>query len=188
MTETKHDFNRRSERIEELVHRIEGSGDLATRAVAQELLQCVIELHGAALDRILSLVETLPQSGSAFDSMAQDELISGVLSLHGLHPIALEDRVATALENVRPYLHSHGGEVELQCIEGGVVRLRLRAASGGCASSAETMKHTVEDAIYNSAPEVSAVIAEHVFTTAGSELVTIRSSSNPEKQRESAWA
>jgi Fe-S cluster biogenesis protein NfuA len=187
MTETKHEFNRRSERIEELVHRIEGSGDLATRAVAQELLQCVIELHGAALDRILSLVETLPQSGSAFDSMAQDELISGVLSLHGLHPTALEDRVAKALENARPYLQSHGGEVELQSIEGGVVSLRLRTASGGCASSAETMKHTLEDAIYNSAPEVSAVIAEHVFSTARSELVTIRGS-NQEKQKESAWA
>jgi Fe-S cluster biogenesis protein NfuA len=176
MKTVKHEFTRRSERIEELVHRIEGSGDLATRAVAQELLQCVIELHGAALERILDLIAALPQSGSAFDAMMQDAMIAGVLSLHGLHPLALEDRIASALESVRPYLQSHGGDVELQAIESGVVSVRLHGACGNCTSSAETMKRSVEEAIYNSAPEVSSVIAEQTPAPVHSDLVTLRAS------------
>ena len=85
----KREFAHRSNRIEELVHRVESSGDLATRAVAQELLQCVIELHGAALQRILDVMAGLDGGDAALAAMARDELVSGVLSLHDLHPLSI---------------------------------------------------------------------------------------------------
>jgi len=172
MAETKREFNRRSDRIEELVSRMENTGDPAMRAVAQELLQAVIELHGAALERLLDEVAALPQGAEAIERIAEDNLISNVLSLHGINPVPLERRVAVALDKARPYLKSHGGNVELTSIEGGTVHLKLQGASGSCGSTAATMKSTVEDAIYNMAPEVVTVISENV--AAAPKLVTLQ--------------
>jgi Fe-S cluster biogenesis protein NfuA len=160
MSEGKREFTRRSDRIEELVRRVEGSGDPALRAVAQELLQAVIELHGVALDRILTAVAELPAGQVAIDRMAEDDLVSNVLSLHGIHPIPVEERVIAALEKARPYLKSHGGNVELTKIEDGTVHLRLQGTCGSCSSSSATLKSTVESAIYDVAPEVGKVISE----------------------------
>ena len=171
---SRREFTRRSDRIEELVSRVEHSGDPAMRAVAQELLQAVVELHGVALDRILNAVADLPEGITAIQRMAEDDLVSNVLSLHGIHPLSLETRVAAALEKARPYLKSHGGDVELGSIEEGTVHLKLHGTCGSCSSSSETMKSTVENAIYDVAPEVVAVISENLPASPHSQLVTLQ--------------
>jgi Fe-S cluster biogenesis protein NfuA len=170
----RREFSRRSERIEELVSRVEHCGDPAMRAVAQELLQAVIEFHGVALDRILEVVAGLPQGEEAIERMAGDDLVSNVLSLHGIHPISLEKRVSSALEQARPYLKSHGGDVELASIEAGTVHVKLHGACGSCSSSSETLKSTVESAIYGVAPEVVTVVAESLPAAPHSGLVTLQ--------------
>ncbi len=170
----RREFNWRSDRIEELVSRVETCGDPAMRAVSQELLQAVIELHGVALERILDAVADLPQGGRAIERMAEDELVSNVLSLHGIHPLSLETRVASALEKARPYLKAHGGNVELDSIEDGTVHLTLRGTCGSCTSSSETLRSTVESAIYDVAPEVVTVISESVVAAAQPQLVTLQ--------------
>lgn len=170
----KREFTRRSERIEELVSRIENTGDPAIRAVAQELLQAVIELHGVALDRILNAVAELPAGETVLAQIASDELVSNVLSLHGIHPVAVESRVAAALEKAQPYVKSHGGKVELESIEDGIVHVRLQGTCGSCSSSSETLKNTVESAIYDAAPEVVTVVAESVPPPPHSDLVTLQ--------------
>lgn len=154
------EFARRSERVEELITRIESSGDPAMRAVASELLEAVVELHGVALERILESMVELPGGQEAVDALGEDEIVSGVFSLHGIHPQPLELRVAAALDAARPLLQSHGGDVELAQIDGGTVHLRLRGACGHCSGSAATLKSTVEESIYRFAPEVVTVITE----------------------------
>lgn len=157
----KREFTRRSDRIEELVHRIEGTGDPAMRAIAQELLQAVIELHGVALERMLDAVADLPSGEAALRRIAEDDLVSNVLSLHNLHPIAVEERVIAAVENTKPYLRSHGGNVEFVSIdEDKTVHVHLQGTCGSCSSSADTMKVHVEQAIVDAAPEIANVIAE----------------------------
>jgi Fe-S cluster biogenesis protein NfuA len=170
----KREFNRRSDRIEELVSRVETCGDPAMRAVSQELLQAVIELHGVALECILDAVAELPEGSRAIDRMADDELVSNVLSLHGIHPRPLETRVASALEGARPYLKSHGGDVELNAIDDGIVHLTLHGTCGSCSSSSETLKNTVENAIYEAAPEVVTVISENIVVPPRPQLVTLQ--------------
>jgi Fe-S cluster biogenesis protein NfuA len=174
MPDLKREFTRRSDRIEELVSRIEGTGDPAIRAVAQELLQAVIEMHGVALERILDAIASLPESEIALAQIASDQLVSSVLSLHGLHPVAVETRVAAALEKTRPYLSSHGGNVELTAIEGDTVHIQLQGSCGSCSSSNETLKSTVESAIYDAAPEVGTVIAESTPRERHSDLVILQ--------------
>jgi Fe-S cluster biogenesis protein NfuA len=177
MPDSKREFTRRSGRIEELVSRIETTGDPAIRAVAQELLQAVIELHGVALERILDAVAILPSGETALAQLVSDELVSSVLSLHGMNPVSIERRVLSALEKTRPYLKSHGGNVELESIEDdGTVYLRLQGSCGSCSSSSETLKSTVESAIYDAAPEVKSVIAESIAATPHSDLVILQTS------------
>jgi Fe-S cluster biogenesis protein NfuA len=168
------EFSRRSERIEELITRIESSGDPAMRAVASELLQAVVELHGVALERICQELVDQPGGQEAIDRLAGDELVAGVFSLHGIHPQPVEARVGAALEEARPYLRSHGGDVELAGVSDGVVRLKLHGACGHCSGSAQTMKSTVEEAIYRAAPEVASIVTEEVAAPAQSELVTVQ--------------
>ena len=78
-----------------------------------------------------------------------------LLVVHGLHPDDVGTRVERALDGVRPYLGSHGGDVELLGVtDDGVVRLRLLGSCDGCPSSSVTLTLAVENAIQEAAPEV----------------------------------
>jgi hypothetical protein len=52
----KREFQARTERIEELVRILEGAEDPKIHAVALELMQSVMELHGVGLEKVLELV------------------------------------------------------------------------------------------------------------------------------------
>jgi Fe-S cluster biogenesis protein NfuA len=134
-------------RVEQLLDAIEGD-DQALAAV-----QAVVELYGEALRRIVELHGVGTQ-------LATDELLSHLLMVHDLHPVDVETRVARALEEVRPYLGSHGGDVELLGVSDGVARLRLNGTCDGCPSSTVTLTHSIEAAILRAAPEVERVEAD----------------------------
>ena len=70
----------------------------------------------------------------------------------------MHTRVEQALDAVRPYLGSHGGDVELlEVTDEGAVRLRLLGSCDGCPSSSVTLELAVQDAIEAAAPEVVAI-------------------------------
>ena len=95
-------------------------------------------------------------TGPVLDALAGDDLVASLLLIHDLHPEDVSTRVERALDSVRPYLGSHGGDVELLGItDEGVVRLRLLGSCDGCSSSAATMSLAIEDAISQAAPEVT---------------------------------
>jgi Fe-S cluster biogenesis protein NfuA len=149
------------QRIEELVRKIEALPDPEARATGVELLQSLMELNAAGIDRMMEMAaETGAAGASLIDGFARDELVRGLLLLYGLHPVALETRVAEALEKVRPYVQSHGGNVEVLGIEDGVVRLRLQVSGKSCPSTTTTLKLAIEAAIYEAAPDVAAIEAE----------------------------
>jgi Fe-S cluster biogenesis protein NfuA/nitrite reductase/ring-hydroxylating ferredoxin subunit len=150
--------------IETLIAELDALRDPAARATAMEAIQAVLELHGIALDRMLELiVEQAGEQGTALlASFAGDDRVGNVLMLHGLHPVAIATRVAQALDEVRPYLASHGGNVELLGVDDGVVRLRLEGSCKGCPSSAATLKTAIEEAILAAAPDVLEITAEGV--------------------------
>jgi Fe-S cluster biogenesis protein NfuA len=138
-------------RLEQLLERLE---DLppAARDTATETTATLLALYGEALARIAARVPA--------DALAGDELVAHLLMVHGLHPVPVEQRVEGALEEVRPYLRSHGGEVELLGVRDGVVRLRLRGSCSGCPSSRTTLELAVDEAVRRAAPEVEAIDAE----------------------------
>jgi Fe-S cluster biogenesis protein NfuA len=154
-------FQGRLERLEALLRQVERLADPAAKSCARELVQAVLDLHMEALERLFDRISASGERAAGLlDDCARDEVIAGLLLLHGLHPHSVEDRVRQALEQARPYLRSHGGNVELLEVQGEVVRLRLEGSCHSCPSSAVTMQQTIEEAIYARAPEVTTVEVE----------------------------
>jgi Fe-S cluster biogenesis protein NfuA len=155
-------------RIENLLDEARRFPDPKARSHTQEIVQGLLDLHAVALERILEAVANLGAEGTALiDSMARNDLVGNVFMLYGLHPLDLESRVRLALDDVRPILDSHGGEVELLRVAGGAVRLRMHGASHGCASTARTLKNAIEEAIYNKAPDVTSIDVDGMAETHG---------------------
>lgn len=71
------------------------------------------------------------------------------------------DNVEKVLDELRPYLMSDGGNVELVELDGPIVKLRLQGACGSCPSSAMTLKLGIERKLRESIPEIAEV--EQVF-------------------------
>jgi Fe-S cluster biogenesis protein NfuA/nitrite reductase/ring-hydroxylating ferredoxin subunit len=153
------ELQKRLAHVDALVGELQQLSDPASWERVEELLSTVLDLHGEALSRMLDALGPRgdPEADRLLRRMADDDVIKGVLLLHGLHPMDLRSRVEGALESVRPYMRSHGGGVELVAVSGDIVRIRLQGHCQGCPSSMVTLKLAVEKAIYEAAPDVSAI-------------------------------
>jgi Fe-S cluster biogenesis protein NfuA len=155
------EFQAGLKRLEALLQGVEGFTDPGAQAHTRAVVRAVLDLHGAGLARLVERLEAAGEAGRAIlDACAGDDVLGGLLLLHGLHPLGVEARVRQALDSVRPYLRSHGGNVELLSVLDGVVRLRLEGSCDGCPSSAVTMRQTIEEAILGKAPDVLSVEVE----------------------------
>jgi Fe-S cluster biogenesis protein NfuA len=152
------ELRERLHRVDALIKEIDRFKDPQAAAKTREIVQALMDFHGAAIGR---LMDRLADSGDAglrmIDAVSNDDAVASLLLLYGLHPVDLETRVGRALEKARPYLQSHGGNVELLGIFDGVVQLRLDGSCHGCPSSAQTLKQTIEEAIFEIAPDVTAI-------------------------------
>jgi Fe-S cluster biogenesis protein NfuA len=73
---------------------------------------------------------------------------------------SIKERVMKALERVRPYLQSDGGDIDLIDIsEDMTVKVKLTGACHGCPYSMQTLKAGVEQAIIKEVPEIKRVIS-----------------------------
>ena len=150
-----------ADRIETLLE-ASSAGGTAARARAEELVASVSGLYGAGLARVLEILhETGRLDDDVLAAFAGDDLVASLLLVHDLHPYDVETRVRQALDTVRPYLGSHGGDVELLGVDDeGVVRLRLLGSCDGCPSSSVTLQLAVEGAVEAAAPEMSRIEVE----------------------------
>jgi Fe-S cluster biogenesis protein NfuA len=163
------DFKLKVQRIGELVGELENITDPEARASAKALVQLLLDLHGAGLERVMEIVAKNDESGQpTIDDLGRDPLVSSLLVLYGLHPLDVESRVAQAVERVRPQVRKGGGELDLLGIEAGVVRLQLQVTGHGCGSTGKTLKKLVEDALYEAAPDMNRLIIEGLEEPSGS--------------------
>src|SRR4029079_12800327 len=124
------DFREDMQRIGGLVQEIEAIADPAVRAATKGVLQSLMDLHGAALEKALDIVADAGEPGmSIINRLGRDALVSRVLILYGVHAEALEARVAKAVDRLRPQLRKQGCEVELLGVNDGAIRLRVETGS-----------------------------------------------------------
>jgi len=157
----KKELQQRIQRIGGLVEEIESIADPSVRASTKELVQLLMEFHGAGLDRALEITADSGDVGlRIIDKLGRDPLVSSLLVLYGLHPDDVETRVRRAVEQVLPKLQRSGGELEVLVIDNDAVRLRLSLTGNSCGSTAATLKAMVEEAIYEAAPDIGSIVVE----------------------------
>jgi Fe-S cluster biogenesis protein NfuA/nitrite reductase/ring-hydroxylating ferredoxin subunit len=147
-------------RVEELTARIEPGGD------AEQLAGALMDLYGEGLARIF---DAIGEEGSEAlrARLTDDGVVASLMLIHDLYPVPLEERVQEGLDSVRPYMESHGGNVELLGIEDGVAKLRLEGSCNGCAASASTLELAVEQALQATAPDLEGIDVEGVVEPVG---------------------
>src|SRR5262249_12103685 len=140
---------------------LEQIADPKCRAAARELVQTLMDVHSAALERIL---DKIFQAGDParllIDDLGADPLVAGLLVLYGLHPDPFEVRIEKALVRLAASLSSHGLEAQLISIENADIRIKLKAGEHTCGSTTATGKTMLEDAIYEAAPELNSLVIE----------------------------
>jgi len=120
-----------------------------------ELLDGIDELHRGALGRLGDLLG--PEEVARV--RAADPAVGWLLDAYA---VGVDERGAAedALAAIRPYIHSHGGEVEVLAVDGGVVRLRMAGACAGCTASSVTLQRGVEEALRDGFPGFARIEVE----------------------------
>jgi Fe-S cluster biogenesis protein NfuA len=149
------DLSRQARNLQTLIDETQKLPDPTARALLEKCLQSVLSFYGDGLARMLEIVAGFGPSGEdLLERLVNDPGVKGLLLIHGLHPVDLATRLQEALEKVRPYLESHGGNVELLGLEDGFARLRLRGACKTCPSSSVTLELAVRKALEEACPDL----------------------------------
>ena len=148
------------ERVQALTDELDRVADPVARERAEELVGTVIEIYGQGLERILELIGDGTESAELRDRLAGDGIVASLMLIHGLYPVGLDERVAEALDSVRPYMESHGGNVELLGIEDGIARIRLEGSCDGCPASSSTLELAIKSALDEAAPDLEGLVVE----------------------------
>jgi Fe-S cluster biogenesis protein NfuA/nitrite reductase/ring-hydroxylating ferredoxin subunit len=161
-------MNSHGARIQQLLEQIESLPTPSTRELIHEFMEATLGFYGQGLARILQVAsESGPEGQKVYQHLIDDKVVRGLLLIHDLHPANLETRLRDALDQVRPYLQSHGGNVELISVTAQAARLRLQGTCKSCASSAVTLELAIRHAIEEACPdlacfEVEGVAHDHV--------------------------
>lgn len=133
------------DRLEELLADVEGL-DEQVRDRVFELLDGVDAVHRLAVTRLATVLgEDVPALRHS------DPAVDWLFEAYGVGVDDVE-AASAALEQIRPYIHEHGGEVEVLAVQRGLVRVRLSGACSGCTSAAETLRFGVEEALRENLP------------------------------------
>src|SRR5690242_16760399 len=151
------------ERVQELQTLLDRAHGSQTRALAEELVSTIVQMYGSGLERILEgILASGPEGARIAEGLAEDPLIATLLLIHDLHPVPLERRVQVALDSVRPYMDSHGGNVELLSLQDGVARIRLQGSCSDCSASSVTLELAIKQALEDAAPDLEGLEVEGV--------------------------
>jgi len=145
-------------RLAEAITRLEAvvaAWDESQRLVVGALKGAIEDLNKEALRRIIRTLKDDPAAGAKLREAVTDPLVYGVLDFHGLLKAPLQSRIEAALDEVRPFMATHGGNVELVAVKPpDTVEIRLIGNCHGCPASSQTLTEGVEKAIRAHAPEI----------------------------------
>ncbi len=130
--------------------------DEQQRNTVKALTQAHDDLHREAFARLIRILKQEPASMALLRQAVSDEIVYAVLRRHDIVKPALQERLEDALASVRPYLQSHGGDVEIVSLQPpDSVEIRLLGACDGCPASTLTLTEGVEKAIREHCPEIT---------------------------------
>ena len=145
------------------------------RRRAEDLVDARGAFLAAGVREMVRRLKEDERSRPVLFDMVDDPLIYSALLELGVVRADVVTRVARALERVKPYVHSHGGDVELVRVDraddGHVAHIRFHGSCSGCSMSAATLQEGVQETIRTAVPEV--VRVEEVKDTPVAGLVQL---------------
>jgi hypothetical protein len=161
--DSEKEFQEKMRRLGALVGELDQGPGGGSKVAARELVQLLMEVHRAGLERIMELVIEAGResgarprvpSGEIIDRFGDDPIVRNLLLLYSLHPDNLETRVVRALNAIRPRLRKFDSRVELVSLHEGAVQLRLYISGHPRGSTIKDLRAIVEGAIYDLAPDL----------------------------------
>ncbi|MDQ6606525.1 MAG: NifU family protein [Actinomycetota bacterium] len=119
---------------------------------------------------LLQLIDAIHRPGLELIVAGELEhpIARALLSMYDLAPLDERIQVEEALDEIRPYIESHGGELELLDVQDGVVHVRMSGACHGCAGSAMTLRRGIEEKLRERYEGFVEIVAHEPETPAGS--------------------
>lgn len=134
---------------------IVASWDDSHQMTVQALKTAIEDLHKDALKRLIRVLKDDPASMVHLREALNDRVVYGVLRYHGLVRESIQERLQKALDEVRPFMHTHGGDVELVALKlPDTIEIRLIGSCHGCPASSQTLSEGVEKAVRAHCPEI----------------------------------
>ncbi|PWR24060.1 NifU family protein [Zavarzinia compransoris] len=130
----------------------------AQQGAVQALRLAVEALHAEAFRRLIRALREDEAALAALKGALGDEVIYAVLRRLGVVKASLTERVQAALDEIRPMLAGHGGDVELVAVRPPAIEVRFLGACDHCPASALTFEAGVSKAVQDACPEITEVI------------------------------
>ena len=149
-------LERHAARLDDAMARI-AALDPTARAAAQDALDALNALHKDGLVTVVRRLREDDRGRELLYGLVDDPGVRMLLGMHGIirpDPLTLARQ---ALDQVRPGLQSHGGDVELSHVEDSIAYVRLQGACNGCSMAAVTMRNGVEEALLAAVPGLRAI-------------------------------
>ena len=172
------EFQEKVRQLGQLIMQFDQMPENHHKTACKQLVQLLMDVHGAGLDRMMEIVFENEAAGPAIvDKLGQDSITSSLLLLYSLYPDDLETRIHKALERMRPRLRKVSYSVDLTSVNDGAVEVRVTSTSSGhsCGSTARDVRAIVEDGIYELAPDVTSLEIRGLEEPANAGFVTLES-------------
>ena len=150
----------------------------------QALKSAIEDLNKEALRRLIRALKDDPAAGARLREALADPFVYAVLRFHGLVKEPLRERLERALNEVRPFMAEHGGDVEMVAVKPpDTVELRLLGSCHGCPASSQTLTEGVEKSIRSHCPEITNIVqvSRGAPESGGSHLPTTSANKNGEQ-------
>jgi Fe-S cluster biogenesis protein NfuA len=152
------EFQEQIRQLGKLVTQFDQLPDGIAKSAGKEIIQLLMDVHGAGLERMMEIVfESGASAPAIIEKLGQDTTTGSLLLLYSLHPEDVLTRVEKAVDRMRPRLRKLSCAVEVVSVDETEVKLRVAVAGHSCGSSSKEIRAIVEDAVYEFAPEVSSL-------------------------------
>jgi hypothetical protein len=133
-------------------------GDTKARSVAKDIVDALIDLHGLALARTMTVVMNSQDGRVLVERLAADDYVAAIMLLHGLHPDDPETRLRKKIGAMRPHWGVRGFRVELAEVSASSAKAQILWSNPIADRRAVLVE--VEAALTDAAPDLDAISVE----------------------------
>lgn len=146
-----------AERVDKALAKVEALEDENAKMHALGLKTAIEDFHKLAVTRIVQKLKTDERGKELLFDLVDEPSVYALFQLHGIVKQDINVRITQVLDAIRPYMQSHGGDVEYVRFEDATVFVRLIGSCNGCSQSAVTLREGVEESLINNIAEVKRV-------------------------------